>query len=235
MLRRGFTLVELLIVLGIVSVLIAILIPALSRARQMSQRMVCLGHLRSLGAAMIAYANDNETFMPAGARAGDTLAEDWIYWEPGRVFGQGPFTKYDGTDLSAYRCPSDDTTPREAAQGYAFSYAMNAALMPIPTGGTHAYGLPLRKIKGASGKILAFDESESSVDDGWGVLDPTAAKPEWTALRHDPDRMDPDKAFDPAKGNTNLGVRCNVVFCDGHADWITRGEAQSQPFFDPNY
>lgn len=231
--RRGFTLVEILIVMGLIAVLIAILIPAITKARQMSQRAVCLAHLRSLGTAFIAYANDNETFLPAAAKTGDPLPEDWIYWQPMRT-GQSPFAKYAGADLSIYRCPSDDYAAREA-QGYAYSYAMNAAMTPIPSGGTHAYGLPLRKIKGANLKILAFDESGSSIDDGYGVLDQSAAKPEWTALRHDPSRIDPDKAFDPVKGNTNLGARCNVVFCDGHADWVTRGEAQSQPFYDPNY
>lgn len=227
--QRAFSLVELLVVIGIVGVLVGILLPVVGRAREMGQRTTCLSHLRTLGAALTAYTNDNEGYFPSGARLGDPLPEDWIYWQQGRSFSQSRIIKFAGPDVFTYRCPTDEYSPREAAMGYVYSYAMNAALAPIPAGGTHAYGIPLRKVKNASGKILAFDESSQKVDDGWGVLDPAAASPEWTAIRHDPDRVSPDT------GTNNNGAHCNVVFCDGHGDWITRGEAQSQAYFDPNY
>src|SRR5947209_3060040 len=60
----GFTLIELLVVIGIIAVLMAILLPVLSKARESSRRTACLSNLRSLGEAMILYANDFKDRLP---------------------------------------------------------------------------------------------------------------------------------------------------------------------------
>ena len=64
--RGGFTLVELLVVIGIIAVLIGILIPVLSRAREQSKRVACLSNLRTLGQAMLMYANNHRDRLPNG-------------------------------------------------------------------------------------------------------------------------------------------------------------------------
>ena len=57
---RGFTLIELLVVIAIIALLMAILMPALHRAREQGKRAVCLNNLRQLTLAWIIYADDND-------------------------------------------------------------------------------------------------------------------------------------------------------------------------------
>ncbi|MDT8303690.1 MAG: prepilin-type N-terminal cleavage/methylation domain-containing protein, partial [Sedimentisphaerales bacterium] len=64
---RGFTLIELLVVIAIIAVLMAILMPALSRVREQGKRAVCLSHLKQLGLVWIMYADDNDGYIVNGA------------------------------------------------------------------------------------------------------------------------------------------------------------------------
>jgi len=64
--RRAFTLVELLVVIGIIALLISILLPSLSRARQSASQLACLSNLRSIGSAIQMYANQYKDTLPIG-------------------------------------------------------------------------------------------------------------------------------------------------------------------------
>jgi prepilin-type N-terminal cleavage/methylation domain-containing protein/prepilin-type processing-associated H-X9-DG protein len=65
--RNGFTLIELLVVIAIIAVLMAILMPALSRVREQGKRIVCEHNLKSLTLAWVMYADDNDDKIVNGA------------------------------------------------------------------------------------------------------------------------------------------------------------------------
>ena len=67
--RRAFTLVELLVVIGIIALLIAILMPALSRSRKHANMIACQSNLRQIGTFLVMYAMDNKGYVvPAWRR-----------------------------------------------------------------------------------------------------------------------------------------------------------------------
>src|SRR5829696_7403637 len=65
--RAGFTLVELLVVIGIIAILIALLLPTLAKAREQANRTACLSNLRQLSVAAVRYAHENRGMFPIEA------------------------------------------------------------------------------------------------------------------------------------------------------------------------
>ncbi|HAI11671.1 MAG TPA: hypothetical protein DCM28_08195 [Phycisphaerales bacterium] len=120
--KHAFTLIELLVVISIVSLLIAILLPALSKARQTSYAIRCLANVRQLGAVVFVYAQDNRQSLPHTGDYSPTGAsgfspanktDNWIA-SVGRYLStrDANVWKYNRTPPgSIWRCPSSKEQP----------------------------------------------------------------------------------------------------------------------------
>src|SRR5262245_28101473 len=140
---RAFTLVELLVVIGIIAVLIAILLPTLGRAREQAKNVTCQSNLRQWSNAALVYANDNSGWLPRRGQGAQPTVQidrpsDWFNALP-PIMRMPAYSELVAAkriprpgDSTIWMCPSslDRVTP------YYFSYAMNMRLgvwnVPLP-------------------------------------------------------------------------------------------------------
>jgi prepilin-type N-terminal cleavage/methylation domain-containing protein/prepilin-type processing-associated H-X9-DG protein len=100
--RRGFTLVELLVVIGIIAILIGILIPTMSRVQKQSRRTACASNLREIGNFFNMYLNDNKQRVPRINPIPSSKPP--IINAPSVVEVLDPYVK---SGRAVYRCPAD--------------------------------------------------------------------------------------------------------------------------------
>lgn len=227
-LHGGFTLIELLVVVAIIAVLLAILVPALSAARELAQRTKCASNLRQIGIAWMYYLDDSDDrFMyPTDVNlpwlyGGRT--EDEVYAIAGlkNVIQERPLNPYVALNQGQNRqgdlfhCPSDDgaTTLHLRSEGmtayelYGNSYRGNLFVTPSRYYSDAPVPIPLRLADievPASSFLLGGDMQWYLVGTGY------------SAAWHDDE-----------------GNKVNLVFADGHAaftDMSAGRDAQSTAY-----
>jgi type II secretory pathway pseudopilin PulG len=104
--QRGFTLVQLLVVLGIIAVLIGILIPAVRKTRIAARNTACQAQLANIGAALQMYRRENRDWFPPAR----PLPELKLSAGPlASMPSVGEFLRpYVGGRIDVFRCPADD-------------------------------------------------------------------------------------------------------------------------------
>lgn len=138
--RNGFTLVELLVVIGIIALLISVLLPALNRARAAAMQTQCLSNMRQIGLALQMYANENKgSLPPASTTPGnpadcEQFGEEAVYIPYPNYLGS--LIRYINGNIQIFICPVPEpqemsgtgagyaTTPRSDS-----SYGGNAAVL----------------------------------------------------------------------------------------------------------
>ena len=251
--RRGFhgsafTLIELLVVVAIIAMLLAILLPSLSAAREHANRAVCASQLRQLGLAHYTYAEDNrQCLVPGSFDEGGGL--------PMWYFGQGEggaFARYwlgeESQREPLLKCPSDlEPYPEEKFDGLfddhqaQTSYGLNAWLKyrgerapPRPWWG--AGGNKLDHITRPADTLLMAEIWRWYV-----VIDREAIGTGTWEAHYDPhptiDRFPGNLEWDD--GERHGGV-LNLLFVDGHAQARTREQGipsadENPDFWGPGY
>jgi prepilin-type N-terminal cleavage/methylation domain-containing protein/prepilin-type processing-associated H-X9-DG protein len=216
---RGFSLVELLVVIGILGILIAVLSPALSSAILHARTAKCSSNLRSIGAAMITFAGDNNGNLPESGgtiyHSGTSYGSTYIDQYTGQASWTEQLEPYVGASTATsvnpiFQCP-DWGNVINASTGKTFSSSANPSQYYSYFNGAHAAAsgnnnyaaVSLLKIKAPSAQIIAGDIAYNS-----------------SFALHDADPDDYGANNPPFGGSSILihGGSVNLVFADGHVE-----------------
>src|SRR5260221_7858961 len=101
----GFSLVEMILAVGIIGYLIAILMPVLANARQLAERTQCAANMKRIGYAIALYADDNRGWIPRDATLNRPDREPWPLLL-GKYLTSRPLTTADLSKVLTLQCPT---------------------------------------------------------------------------------------------------------------------------------
>ena len=191
----GFSLLELLVVVGVMTVLGAVSVPALARVRRVAAATGCLGNLRSWGAGTLGHVADNQDFLPPDGAGNGTSREDAWYVDLPPHLGQRPYGQQPGwrtnptTTLprSVWLCPANG---RRSDGQMLFHYCLN------------------RRVNGSGAEARRLR---------WGEL----VEPARTVWLFDNGRKSAVAAAANVHTNLHRGG-AHILFLDGHAARVPR-------------
>jgi len=239
---KAFTLVELLVVIGILTILIALLLPALGHARRHAQEVRCAANLRCIGQALIMYTQHYGHYPSCATGGGGGF--DFVIW-PSRI------RSFLGGEQNVFYCPSEDERcewskgdasagpvagDRESRFGYEpgervltdgqyFSYGYNGW-------GSYTNG-PADPYKGLGPSVsLANPGLYRELNAGRVRLpSETIAIADATADAHGDHWISPvPTALGETPGSIHRGG-ANVLFCDGHVQWYHQNDLKKPTTF----
>jgi prepilin-type N-terminal cleavage/methylation domain-containing protein/prepilin-type processing-associated H-X9-DG protein len=219
---RGFTLIELLVVIAIIAILAAMLLPALAKAKQKAQGIMCLSNTKQMMVAWYAYAHDNNDRCVYNKGSAGTDLTNWV----GNVLSWGTDPRntnttlitdamlgpYTARNLGIYKCPAD-TVPSDAGPRTR-SLSMNAFVGDkgdhTPINSQFQQYSKLSNFRNPAGIFVVLDEHPDSINDGFFIFCNNA----------DPNERDVWSDL-PASYHNGAG---GFSFADGHSEikkWLT--------------
>jgi prepilin-type N-terminal cleavage/methylation domain-containing protein len=228
--RRGFTLVELLVVIGIIAVLVGILLPTLTRAREAANRTACLSNMRQLGTALLEYSNKYKGgYIPIGYMiASGSHQRAWNY---AALYNRPP--NYGPVilgylvearlirDGKTYYCPSETNHQwLYNAEGGAFNDLICANPWPFPPAGNGQetrFGYSSRP---AVGWVMPPPQPGLGAQQFKNILGNAATMPKWSQFKNK--AILADANVNPMHLTTRHKKGVNVMYANGGAKWVPK-------------